>query len=750
MDLSLLDLFQSEAQTHSKVLEQGLLMLEKNQTAENVAPLMRAAHSLKGASRIVGLDEAVKVAHVMEDILELSKKGELKLNSKAIDLLLQGSDIFTQLATLNLDSIPAWLSDNKAKLEQCAKLISEIPKTAMNAEPSIEISQAKENVSVTPAAAAQPETPAAQATAPAKVSAAAEHADNSVVRVSAESLNRLMGLAGECLIEAKNLAPLSQELIHLKDLQSETAELLASLSLQQNKDAGSTYEDLRIRLEEMRQVIAAHYENFDLFSSRLEHISDDLYREVIESRMRPFSDGTQGFARMIREQAKCADKQVDLEIVGASTLVDRDILERLEAPLIHILRNAVDHGIERPEERIKTAKTPCGRIVIEAKHRAGMLTLTIKDDGRGIDQTALRKKIVERGLVSKEMSEKLDSAELFEFMFLPGFSTASQITEYSGRGIGLDVVQKMIQEVSGSLKVDSILGKGSTFYLQLPLTLSVQRALLVEIGQESYAIPLTRIDRTLELAPEELKTIEDRPYFTMDGEHIGLVSACQIFKVAPPREAPQKLSIVVVSDRISRYGIIVDSLKGQHELVIKPLDPKLKKVPDINSAAILENRMPVLIIDVDDLVRSIDNLLARERITKLWSTEEQNNTKRKRILVVDDSLTVREVERRLLQSRGYEVEVAVDGMDGWNALHRSKFSLVITDIDMPRMNGIELSRKIKTDEQLKGIPLVIISYKDREEDRVAGLEAGADYYLSKSSFHDQTMIRAVIDLIGEP
>jgi two-component system sensor histidine kinase and response regulator WspE len=308
----------------------------------------------------------------------------------------------------------------------------------------------------------------------------------------------------------------------------------------------------------------------------------------------------------------------------------------------------------------------------------------------------------------------------------------------------------MVNEVGGSVRVHSELGRGTTFQLQLPLTLSVLRALLVEVAGESYAFPLARVDRVLKLAPSELDVVEGRPFVSFDGRNIGLIPAQQPLGLPAPTGASSELSVVVVSDRLNRYGIVVDCLLGERELVVRPLDGRLGKVPDLSAAAILDDGSPTLIVDVDDLVRSVDHVLGGSKPSLLLASAAEADARPiKRILVVDDSITVREVERRLLVNQGYAVDVAVDGMDGWNRVRATRYDLVISDVDMPRMNGIELVSRIKGDPQLRELPVVIVSYKDREEDRVRGLTAGANYYLTKSSFQDDSLVRAVRDLIGE-
>lgn len=312
------------------------------------------------------------------------------------------------------------------------------------------------------------------------------------------------------------------------------------------------------------------------------------------------------------------------------------------------------------------------------------------------------------------------------------------------------MVQNTVKQVRGTVRVSTSPGKGTRFQVQLPLTLSVVRVLLVDIGGEPYAFPLAYIVRTLKLAQENVELLEGRQHFNVDGQQIGLVTTHQILEAGDPKLPGGDLPVIVVGNHDGTYGLVVDRFLGERELVVQPLDPRLGKIKDISAGALMENGSPVLIVDVEDMIRSVEKLIAACRLSSVQpGTVAAPEKMRKRVLVVDDSLTVRELERKVLAQHGYEVEVAVDGMDGWNAIRTGHFNLVVTDIDMPRMDGIELVTLVKRDPNLKSLPVMIVSYKDREEDRRRGLEAGADYYLTKGSFHDDTLLQAAVDLIGE-
>jgi two-component system sensor histidine kinase and response regulator WspE len=363
----------------------------------------------------------------------------------------------------------------------------------------------------------------------------------------------------------------------------------------------------------------------------------------------------------------------------------------------------------------------------------------------------LRAAVVARNFTTREAAAALSDAELLEFLFLPGFSMKETITDVSGRGVGLDAVQDMVKQVRGTIRVTSQRGIGMRFLLQLPVTLSVVRTLLAEVAGEPYAFPLSSIVRALKLPKDKIAALEGREHFELEGRHIGLVAARQVLGAQAPAPAADEVPVIVMGDHTHTYGLIVDRFLGERELVVQRLDPLLGKIKDVAAGALMEDGSPVLIVDAEDMIRSMEKLVVAGRLdTVSRGPAGAQERKRKRVLVVDDSLTVRELERKLIGNHGYDVDVAVDGMDGWNAVRTGHFDLVISDIDMPRMDGIELVTLINKDPTLKSTPVMIVSYKDRNEDRERGLNAGAAHYLTKGSFHDATLVQAVIDLIGEP
>lgn len=749
VDESMLDLFRIEVETHSETLNTSLLELEENPAdTDNLEALMRAAHSIKGAARMVGVNAVVALAHIMEDGFTAAQSGEITLEPTHIDILLAGVDLLNQISLLSAEEHLVWPDQNHAAIEELLVSIKQIVDgevVTTKPEPPLNSKTTRKKVEK------ETETPKKP-----DISGASITSTNNNVRVSADRINRLIGLSGEFMVASGWVNTYSDTLLAIKKQQTELFTTIEKLRINMEASNDSDNASMALITEALQkadtcgQSLTDSLSELDEFDRRTEILSGRLNHEVISSRMRPFKEGVQGFQRMIRDVSRSLDKKINFKITGENTQVDRDILQKIEAPLNHILRNSIDHGIESPEERINSGKPESGTIHLEAFHNAGMLSIIVSDDGRGVNLDNLRKKILEKGMVNEEMAGNLSESELLDFLFLPGFSTKGEVTEISGRGVGLDVVHTTIQEVRGQIRSSSTFGKGLRIHLQLPLTLSVIRCLMVEISGEPYAFPLARIHNIVSLNKNEIETMENLQYFTDQGDHIGLINASQIFGTEQTVNKNDKCEIVVIGDRHKRYGLVINRFLGEHNLVVHTLDPRLGRIKDISAAAITDEGVPTLIINVDDILISIEELVTNKRLHKVKNSgEDRNNPSRKSILVVDDSLTVREVERKLLESKGYQVEMAIDGMDGWNTVRTGRYDLVISDVDMPRMNGIEFVSMIKQDPNLKTIPVMIVSYKDRQEDRELGLDAGADYYLTKGSFHDESLIDAVVDLIGE-
>lgn len=746
-DASLLELFSLEADAQTQVLSAGLLALERNPTqADQLEACMRAAHSLKGAARIVGVDAGVSVAHVMEDCLVSAQERRLYLQPEHIDALLQGTDLLMRIATPGNDVGATDIEVYVALMERLLDPTQPIAMGAPKPEPAPAVDEVPHEPEPEPA-------PPVSSEAPRQNKRMTEGGER-VLRVTAERLNSLLDLSSKSLVETQRLKPYLASMQRLKRIQSNGLRALDTLdgqlkALDLSLEAQEALADTRRLLSEAQALLAEKHAELDEFGWQAGQRAQVLYDTALACRMRPFADVLAGQVRMVRDLGRSLGKQVRLEIEGEKTQVDRDVLEKLEAPLTHLLRNAVDHGIETPEQRMLAGKPAEGLIRLRASHQAGLLVLELSDDGNGVDLERLRGAIVDRHLSPVDTALRLSEEELLTFLFLPGFSLRDTVTEVSGRGVGLNAVQHMVRQLRGAVVLEQTAGQGSRFHLEVPLTLSVVRSLVVEVGEEAYAFPLAHIERMCDLAPDDIVQLEGRQHFWHEGRHVGLVAASQLLQRPPGQTPSDTLKVVVIRERDAVYGIAVERFIGERTLVVLPLDDRLGKVQDISAGALLDDGSVVLIVDVEDMLRSVDKLLNTGRLERIARRSQQaSEAPRKRVLVVDDSLTVRELQRKLLLNRGYEVAVAVDGMDGWNALRSEDFDLLITDIDMPRMDGIELVTLLRRDSRLQSLPVMVVSYKDREEDRRRGLDAGADYYLAKASFHDDALLDAVVELIG--
>ncbi|WP_432669057.1 hybrid sensor histidine kinase/response regulator [Pseudomonas umsongensis] len=750
-DSSLLELFSLEAEAQTQVLSAGLLALERDPTqADHLESCMRAAHSLKGAARIVGVDAGVSVAHVMEDCLVSAQEGRLYLRPEHIDALLQGTDLLMRIATPN--NAPG-AADIEAYVVLMGRLLDPMAAAIPSMTPAALV-MAELQVEAPAPTIEEPAAPVESLAVSPKLARRTTENGERVLRVTAERLNSLLDLSSKSLVETLRLKPHLATMQRLKRMQSNSQRALENLNVHLKEqvlslEAREALDDARRLLAESQQLLVEKNAELDEFAWQASQRAQVLYDTALACRMRPFADVLTGQVRMVRDLGRSLGKQVRLEIEGEKTQVDRDVLEKLEAPLTHLLRNAVDHGIESPEQRLLAGKPAEGLIRLRASHQAGLLVLQLSDDGNGVDLEKVRRSIVERQLSPADTAAQLSEEELLTFLFLPGFSLRDTVTEVSGRGVGLDAVQHMVRQLRGAVVLEQTAGEGSRFHLEVPLTLSVVRSLVVEVGEEAYAFPLAHIERMCDLEPADIVQVEGRQHFWHEGRHVGLVAASQLLQRPASQGSQQTLKVVVIRERDAIYGIAVERFIGERTLVVLPLDERLGKVQDISAGALLDDGSVVLIVDVEDMLRSVDKLLNTGRLERIARHSNQVvAAARKRVLVVDDSLTVRELQRKLLLNRGYDVAVAVDGMDGWNALRSEDFDLLITDIDMPRMDGIELVSLLRRDNRLQSLPVMVVSYKDREEDRRRGLDAGADYYLAKASFHDDALLDAVVELIG--
>jgi two-component system, chemotaxis family, sensor histidine kinase and response regulator WspE len=752
-DFSLFELFRMEAEEQVRVLQAQLIEVESGEAkAATLEGLMRASHSLKGAARIVGLDVIVHLTHAMEDRFVAAQAGKA-LKSSDIDLMLAATDWLAQLQNVAEGETASWLENNSAAIEACAGNLrveppEDIPQVPV---PGNTASTETETHSSEPSAPSLPSQPRSDAARPSPLAPKQTEATlgpgedifshhqqleergsrERTVRMAADRFDSIVSLSAETLVAARQLAGCGEALERTRRVMAKALQALEDAEIAPDKRT-TARRDLEVQLS----ALSNHLADLDQVVRANELTAEQLYRAALAGRLRPFSEGITGVARLVRDTARSLSKQVRVEIVGENTRIDRDILEKLEAPISHLITNAIDHGIEAPADRAAAGKPAEANLRLHARHENGRLVVTVRDDGRGIDIERVRERVIERKLAAQETAEHLSESELLEFLFLPGFSTREAASIYSGRGVGMNVVQSMVQEAGGSVLVTNTVGVGTVFRLTLPVTRSVVRVIRVAVAGELYAIPMVRIDHVACVEPEKH---EGKSVVVHNGRVHPIIALASLLGLGDGAVQDGAVPLLLSGG----FGFAVDRLVDQTELSVRRLDSRLGKIPGVSAASLDENGDPLLILDLDDLIQT-----AAGHSATIASVEGDDGAA-PHILVVDDSHTVREMERRLLVRAGYTVTAAMNGQEAWNLLRLNDYDLLISDVDMPQMNGIELVTRVRENPRLARLPIVILSYKDREEDRRRGLEAGADFYLTKGSFDNGRFLQAVVDLVGE-
>jgi two-component system, chemotaxis family, sensor histidine kinase and response regulator WspE len=551
-------------------------------------------------------------------------------------------------------------------------------------------------------------------------------------------LSRIINRSGEVLVRTASLTA-------YRPVFRELARTAASIVDETRNEEQGGFLPTVSDAHHLQQQLSELANDFETRSVRLEEQSQRLYDTALSCRLQPFADALEGLPRMVRDVARICGKEAQLTVTGETTLVDRDILELLNTSLTHVVRNAIDHGLEFREVRLRDGKPPIGAIRIEARHHAGMLEISVADDGAGIPRERLRRTIVSRGYVREEVAQSLSDSELLDFLFLPGFSIRTEATEISGRGVGLDSVQQMVRSSGGWMRVESVEGQGTVFRFWLPVAVSVSRCLLMEIANELYAVPLARIDRVLEVdAGTRHCEVDHSPISLTPGRHVlGL----------PPTgaNADHLFAVIYIGDS-QRYGILVEKIAGIHDIAVSPLPSALGKAPATSGAALMDDGRIVLVLDTDDLV----NRLQHGVIGPEMPAVEQPLTKqpfsralsKRLVLLVDDSESVRAVLRRILEEEGYEVTTATDGTEALDLLAARSFDLLITDIDMPHMDGITLVRRVRAQAATASLPVIVASYRDSMETQEQALGSGANRFITKGGLRGDALVRSVRELLS--
>jgi two-component system chemotaxis sensor kinase CheA len=772
----LINSFKTEQKEHVQKITQGLLALEKNPPAEERKVLLdevfRGAHSLKGGARAVGMTIIEGLSHNMEDLLLSIKSGRLDFSSELFDLLYQALDavelVIEQVEAGN-PSPPAKVIALLARLEEAKGITKradqeEIEEIGVESKGDDEVTKPETKIETKiiedsplvspPKAEAQPSTSTAQSLI--------SKSQDETIRVSISKLDALMNQFSE-LVGAKIRA--EQRLAEVRQMQAFAVEWyklwqnlrrhynrllrLRDMENEYNKDVAALIDFAAQNQEALRTFNAQSnllYRQSANDTMRLSLIIDELQEEIKRVRMLPLSTITVTFARMIRDLARDQGKQINLTITGDETELDKRVLEQIKDPLIHLLRNAVDHGIEDSQRRRRAGKPVEGHIILSASQQGDNIVITISDDGGGLNLESIRQAAVRKRLLTLTEAQKLNQTEVADLIFRSGISTSQIITDISGRGVGLDVVRQNVEELHGTLQIDFVPDQKTTFTMVLPLTLASSRGLLVKVGEQVFALPLSTVERMLRVDRDSIGRIEGKEAIIYEDRPVGLVWLEDLLELPLSPRDVDRLTIVIISVAEKRLGLIVDELVGEQEIVIKNLGKQLLKVSGIAGATVLGTGQVILVLHTADLIRLAAQTGPRRAVVP--AADLSKTTRQRTILVVDDSITTRTLEKNILEAAGYRVKLATNGQEALAAVGSdSAPDLIVSDINMPRLDGFELTSRLKRDKRYTDIPIILVTSLDSPADKARGIEVGADAYIVKSSFDQGNLLETIEQLV---
>jgi two-component system, chemotaxis family, sensor kinase CheA len=732
--------FVTECQEHLVIMNADLLTLESEpENAEMLGEIVREAHTIKGAAKMMGAEEIASLAHKMEDVLGEVKENRAALGGELADVLFKGFDALGNLLKA--------FSGETAPAVDAAALTEALDKFMPGQDAKVDSGEV-----ATPAKDAVPKTERADdettrndrrtRSEDIKMRSAEE-----TIRVNAKKIDELANLASELLITHIRQKDRELTVKNLIDTYKDQAALLRSLreSLREARLTGLYFPDLE-RLEAGRQKmddgLQKLYRAWREDNGQMGVLVDGLTQEVLSVRMVPVSTLFDTFARPVRDLAKASKKEVELHIEGGDTEFDRRMIEIIQDPMIHMLRNSIDHGIETPEERLAAGKPKAGLIRLKASQEGEYVVIELIDDGAGIDLEKVRAKAIKKKLIEADKADNMSEADLMQLIFKAGFSTSDIITDISGRGVGMDVVRSKIEELKGMVYLKSEKGAGTTITLKVPLTLAMSRVMFVRAGGQAFAIPTTSIEEAIRVAPEAIETIEGRAVISLRDHSVPLMRLAAVMgleEVLPAEDKKSPAVIINLGDQ--KVGLVVDELIYEHEVVIKTIGPYFKDVRNVAGATVLSSGEVVLILNPADLLSAAVSSGGAKAPEKPAARE---TVRQKRILVVDDSATTRELEKTILISAGYYVDEAIDGVDALAKVKKSDYDLLVVDVQMPRMDGLTLTKRIRSDERFENLPIVMVTTLEKDEDRQRGAEAGADAYIIKRAF-DQASLLSVIE-----
>ncbi|MBP9122862.1 MAG: hybrid sensor histidine kinase/response regulator [Ignavibacteriaceae bacterium] len=740
-DPELRSIFKIEFEENIQTLNNELLKLESDVfNTDALTKLMRTAHSMKGGARMIGLPDVVTLAHFFEDMLGAVKKEGVELKRHDFDRMYKAIDIIKSL----VNEAVTGEAPNFVAASVIDQIINGSGEPKTNDEPdSVEL-----HSKIT--ADSQPVTPELQGDIIPAFSI-------DTIRVASTKLDTLMDLSGELTVSkiqlALRLGKINDLSLLLEDSTRELNSIETALLPQRSENPGL--------FSEVGLIINRLKNRFDSASVEIGNLSDGIsednsrlnfvayeFEEVIKNlRMLKLSNIFNLYPRMVRDISNELGKEVNFIIEGGDITADKKILEEMRDPLMHMIRNSIDHGIELPDEREQQGKPRAGTIKLSANHFAGHITITLEDDGKGLNEKSIIETALRKKLIDEEASKNLTHKQIHKLIFTPGFSTSKIITDVSGRGVGMEVVQANIDKLKGKINIESETKKSTRFIIELPLTLATLRVMTASVGNHIFAIPVDFIVSVIIVDVAEIFSMEARDTIVFRDEPITIVNLKTVLELEDISDSTRKnvttFQCIILSSMGEKAGFIVDSLIDEQEVLVKPLGFMLKRVKNVSGSTILVSGDVCMILNPNDLLKTVKSLSASE----ILETSTPESLRKKRILLVEDSITTRTQEKRILESAGYDVVVAVDGLDGYQKLLINEIDAVVSDVEMPNLDGLSLTEKIRAEKKYLSLPVVLVTSLSSEEQKKRGLESGANAYLTKSGFDQKILIETLDRLL---
>lgn len=751
--------FKIEAEEHLQAIAAGLLQLEKKPGSEApfniIETIFRAAHSLKGAARAVDFKDIEALCQALENVFEAWKRQQGILTTSAFDVLYQAIDEATAM-------LAGASSDNRAI--NLGLLSDSLDRLASSEPPAFDV---PEEIVAEPVAAAAPVY--TEAAYGAGQSATKKIGGGDTVRVPVSKLEAQL-LESEEMLTAKLTA--NQRAADLRELAHSFQVWRSEWTAIEPEVRGLRQSREKIRANGERRSSPGTMRLLDFIDWSMDYIAsvenraanlgrkaqqdsyvigkmvDDLLEDSKQLLLLPFSTISASFHKLVRDICRDQGKEAELIIIGEDTELDKLILEEMKDPFVHLLRNSIDHGIESPEERIRLGKPLQASITLTVSQiNANKVQLLVSDDGAGIDTEKVKESAVKHGLISPEEASHLNEAQAQALIFQSSVSTSPIITQLSGRGLGLAIVREKAEKLGGQVTVESRGAQGTTFRIMLPATRATFRGILVEVAGQRVILPTTQVERVARTKSEDIQTVEGRETIVLEGRTTALVQMAQALEL-PAQDVKEMpvigAPVVVLGSGDQRVAFTVDAVLDELEVLVKPLPKPLSRVRNIAAATVLGSGQVVPIVNVSDLLKSARKVTGTVYTAAMTEPVEAESRK---ILIAEDSITSRMLLKTILESAGYQVKTAVDGVEAFSLLRAEKFNLLVSDVEMPRLNGFDLTAKIRADKKLQELPVVLVTALESREDRERGIDVGANAYLVKSNFDQSNLLQAVQQLI---